>query len=268
MSNLLAGKTAVVTGGASGIGRATARTFADEGADVVVADVRETPREGGTPTHEVIAEETDADVAHVDCDVTDRADLESAIGAADGMGGVDVLVNNAGLLVPKPFLKVTEEEYDRMMEVNLKGPFFASQLAAERMLEDECESGDGTGTGGGTIINLSSGAGLSGLSELSVYCSSKGAVRLLTYALAAELGPRGIRVNAIHPGIVETMQAKADSTMIRTEEDARRHAEQIPLRRIGKPQDVADTALVLASDLADYVNGESVVVDGGMYNTV
>lgn len=253
MPGELDGRCAVVTGAASGIGREIASTFADEGAAVVVTDIRTDPREGGLPTHEVI-EEDGGEAVFVECDVRD-GDRASMFDAADDFGGVDVLVNNAGVLIRKPFTAFTEADYDRIMDVNVKGPFFLAQRAAERMQAN----------GGGSIINLSSVSGLLGSAETAAYCASKGAIKLLTYALADELGPE-IRVNAIHPGAVETMQAKQDSRVIGSPESAAR-LEKIPAGRFGRPEDVAGMAVYLASDRASYVTGASMVVDGGDSNT-
>ncbi|EMA34757.1 3-ketoacyl-(acyl-carrier-protein) reductase [Halobiforma lacisalsi AJ5] len=253
---MLTDDVAVVTGGSSGNGRAIARRFAAEGADVVIADLQEEPREGGTPTHELIPEETDAEATFVECDVSNVADLEAAVEAAEEFGGVTVMVNNAGIFHGEEFLEVDEEAFDRMMDINVKGVYFGAQAAAKRMVEGE----------GGAIINLSSVAGLEGSGEFVTYCGTKGAVRLLTYSMAAKLGPDGVRVNAIHPGLIETKMTTEDYAIIGTEAEDQ-FLEAIPSRRAGQPEDVADAALYLASDLAGYVNGESLVVDGGMTNT-
>jgi NAD(P)-dependent dehydrogenase (short-subunit alcohol dehydrogenase family) len=256
MSDLLDGSVAVVTGGSSGIGRAVSLTFARAGADVVVADQREEPREGGAPTHERIASETAGRSTFVECDVTEPSDLAAAVDAAAAFGDVDVMVNNAGIFLLEEFVETTEEQFDRVMAVNAKGAFFGSQAAASEMLELD----------GGSIINLSSTAGLYGVGDYVAYCASKGAVRLMTYAMADALGPAGIRVNAIHPGVVESEMTRQDSKVVGTERgDA--FEEVVPMGRFGRPQDVADAALYLASDLASYVNGESLVVDGGLHST-
>jgi len=254
---LLADSSAVVTGGASGNGRAIALAFAEHGADVVVADVQREPRTGGIPTDERIESETDARVTFVECDVSDRDDCRRAVEAADAFGGVDVMINNAGILRETPFLEVTEDELDEVLAVNLKGVFFGAQAAAEVMLERS----------EGCIINLSSVAGIRGAPTNTTYCASKGGVRLLTYSLAAELGPEGIRVNAIHPGYIETAMLTEDVPRLGTDAQATLE-ERVPQSRLGRPEDVAGAAVYLASDLAGYVNGESLVVDGGNISTV
>jgi NAD(P)-dependent dehydrogenase (short-subunit alcohol dehydrogenase family) len=166
------------------------------------------------------------------------------------------MVNNAGIFRGEDFLSVSEEEFDRLMDINVKGVFFGTQVAAERMLDGD----------GGSIVNLSSVAGLEGSGDFVSYCTSKGAVRLMTYATADALGPEGIRVNAIHPGVIETSMTTDDVPIIGGEEEEA-FRQSIPSRRFGTPEDVADTALYLASGLSDYVNGESIVLDGGMVNT-
>ncbi|WP_255197511.1 SDR family oxidoreductase [Halorarius litoreus] len=255
---LLDGRTAVVTGGASGIGRAISRTFAAAGADVVVADVQPDPREGDGPTHELIERETDAAATYVECDVTNRADLVRAVDAADAFGGVDTMVNNAGIFRSEDFLDITEDAFDRMFAVNVKGTFFGAQVAAERMLD----AGDG-----GAIVNLSSVAGMRGSGGHVHYCASKGAVRLLTYSLADALGPAGIRTNAVHPGVVETKMTTEDVPIVGSDA-SEEYASLVPSTRPwGTPQDVADAALYLASDMAAFVNGQSLVVDGGRITT-
>ncbi|ERG89541.1 MAG: dehydrogenase [halophilic archaeon J07HX5] len=250
---MLTNDTAVVTGAASGNGRAIAQRFAEHGSDVVIADIREEPRQGGQPTHELVSDDHDISAKFVETDVTDTDDLDAAVEAAEEFGGIDHMVNNAGIFRAEEFLEVTEEEYEFLMDINTRGVFFGAQAAARRLVEN----------GGGTIINISSVAGLEGSADHVTYTASKGAVRLLTYSLAAKLGPEGIRTNAIHPGLIETSMTTEDVPIFGTEAEEQ-FIQMVPQRRGGTPDDVADAALYLASDLSGYVNGESLVVDGGM----
>ena len=255
---LLEDRVAVVTGGSSGIGRGICLAFAEHGADVVVADVREEPKEGGRPTHEAIAEDADAGAEFVECDVTKQADLEDAVEAADAFGGVNVMVNNAGIWHVEEFIEVTEADYRRTMDVNLKGAYFGAQAAIRRMVED----GEG-----GSVINVSSVAGLFGNGNWPTYAASKGGLTMLTYSLAHGFGDQGIRVNAIHPGGIQTMigseEGDAEGDPEAAAEQQRQFTAMVPLGRYGQPEDVAGAAVFLASDLASYVSGESLVVDGG-----
>lgn len=258
MSDLLDGQTAVVTGGASGIGRATAMRFAEEGADVVIADIRVDPRGGGVPTHEWIETETESRSIHRDCDVSDIDDLRTAITAADQFGGIDTMVNNAGITGPMgPFHEASVEEYRELMSVNLDGLFYGSKVAAAKMLDDGTK---------GAIVNMSSAAGLEGYGGVAPYSAAKGGVRLLTYAMASDLGPQ-IRVNAVHPGLIETPMTRKDSKMVGTEAEEE-FRQNTPLDRLGQPENIADAVVFLASDLSSYVSGSSLAVDGGLSNTV
>jgi NAD(P)-dependent dehydrogenase (short-subunit alcohol dehydrogenase family) len=252
---LLESKTAVVTGGSSGIGRGIARGFAEHGAEaVVVADVREEPKEGGLPTHELLEEETDTSSVYVECDVTSRSDLTETVEAAEAAGGIDIMVNNAGIWHAEDFFEVTEDEYQRMMDINLKGAYFGSQIAAEHLVGND---------DGGAIINISSIAGLFGNGDWPTYSASKGGLTMLTYSLAHKLGEHGIRVNAIHPGGIQTMISGETTDPEAAAEQAQQFTQMVPLGRYGQPDDIAGAATFLASDLAAYVTGESLVVDGG-----
>lgn len=253
MSQLLTEKTAVVTGAASGIGRAIARRFAEEGADVVVADLRRDPRLGGEPTDELIDRETDARAAFHETDVTEPESVTEAVAVADQFGGIDVMVNNAGVPGPMGGTAASDyEAYRRVRAVNLDGVFYGSKVAAAAMDE-------------GVIVNVSSAAGIEGYPGLVPYTATKGGVRTLTYALAGDLGP-AIRVNAVHPGLTETAMASEDAEMVGTEVEAALN-EQTPLARTADPAEIADSAVFLASDMASYVTGASLLVDGGLTNT-
>ena len=247
--NRLKGKAALVTGASSGIGRAIALQMAQEGAKVTVADIRREPREGGMPTEERI-NENGGESIYIETDVSKVKDLEEAIKeTVEQFGSLDVMVNNAGIYPGlTPIEEITEEDYDQLMAINLKGTFFGSKLAAAEMRKNDTK---------GAIINMSSIAGLYGFNQSSTYSASKGGVTNLTRELALELGPQGIRVNAINPGVIQTAMTTQDEDVAGT------MTEQIPLRRDGRPEDIANAAVFLASEEASYVNGHNLVVDGG-----
>lgn len=254
--SLLEGQVSVVTGASSGIGRGIALEFASQGADVVNADIREDPKEGGTPTHERIEEETDQRAVYVECDVSDVAQLEATMEVAEELGGIDIMVNNAGIWQPEEFLEMTEEKYQYQMDINLKGVYFGCQRAAARMVE----------SGGGNIINISSINGIYGDGGFPTYCASKAGVKVMTYSLAHRLGKYGIRVNAIHPGWIETEIGPDQDDHERDEEETNELLDDIPLGYQGQPSEIGGPAAFLASDLATYVSGASLVVDGGWTN--
>jgi NAD(P)-dependent dehydrogenase (short-subunit alcohol dehydrogenase family) len=247
MGTELQGRVALITGTSSGLGRAIALRFAEEGATLVLADRAPAPREGGETTASLL-EAAGARFEYVEGDVTAAADRERFVAAAEALGGLDVLVNNPGVLTRQDFLEETEAEYDRLMEINVKAVFFMAQAAARAMVA----------RGRGVIVNLSSVAGLTGSPLATTYCTSKGAVRLMSYSMAASLGPRGIRVVAIHPGLADTVMGRAD-----VDSDLAAARAGNPLGRIARPDDIADGALYLASDRAAFVNGTSLVIDGG-----
>lgn len=249
---LLDGKIAIVTGGSSGNGRAIADGFARQGARVIVADLDEVGREGGTPTAEAINAQFPAMAKFVACDVSKVDQLEALVAVAEAWGGLDVMVNNAGILQKEPILDATEDVFHRMQDVNVKSVFFGSQMAARAMVKRKS----------GVIINMCSIAGMRGTGGFSHYNMSKGTVRLLTYSLADELGPMGIRVNNVNPGIMRTQMNIEDDPVIGTE-TGEGYLDMIPARRWGEPKEVADACIYLASDMAKYVMGTSLVVDGG-----
>ncbi|SEP28298.1 NAD(P)-dependent dehydrogenase, short-chain alcohol dehydrogenase family [Halogranum amylolyticum] len=248
MTGRLSGTAALVTGASSGNGRAIALRFAEEGASVTVADVREDPRLGGEPTHELI-EEAGGDAQYVETDVTDVDALRAAVQATvDEYGSLDVMVNNAGVERQLPIEEATEEDFAWLMDINLKGVYFGCQAAIEQMLDQAA---------GGAIVNMSSIAGIRGLANSSLYCTSKGGVTNLTRELAVEHGENDIRVNALNPGFIETAMTMEDG------ETAGGILDQTPLGRAGQPDEVADAALFLASDESSFVTGHNLVMDGG-----
>lgn len=250
---LLKDKTAIVTGGSSGNGRAIAVAFADHGARVVVADLDKVPREGGVPTAQMISETHPGSARFCRCDVSKVADLEALVTFAKQWSGqLDIMVNNAGILRKEPLLEATEETFHAMVDVNVKSVLFGCKAAAQAMVPQKS----------GVILNMCSIAGMRGTGGFAHYNMTKGAVRLLTYALADELGPHGIRVNNVAPGIMRTLMNVEDDPVIGTEQ-GEGYLPMIPARRWGEPSEVADACIYLASDLATYVTGTTHVVDGG-----
>jgi len=248
MTGNLSGEAALVTGASSGNGRAIARRFAEEGASITVADIRTDPRMGGEPTHDLITEAGGA-AQFVECDVSSVTDLNAAVEAAvDAYGSLDIMVNNAGVERQLPVGEVGEDDYEWLMDINLKGVYFGSQAAIQRMVDQD---------GGGAIINMSSIAGIRGLDDSSLYCTSKGGVSNLTRQLAVEHGENDIRINALCPGFIETAMTMEDGD---TTGDI---LKQTPLGRAGQPEEVADAALFLASDQSSFVTGHNLVMDGG-----
>ena len=257
MTGLVEGKVAVVTGGASGLGRGISIRLAEEGAAaIVVADMHEEAREGGDPTTTVV-QAAGAKAVFVPTDVRKIDDLKRAVAAADQFGGVDIMVNNAGVAMQEDFFSMTEEDYDRVMDINIKGVYFGAQVAANAMRAKGTK---------GVIINMSSVGGIRGGKSLIAYCASKGAVRLMTYGLADLLGPDGIRVNAIHPGLMDTAMNRADLGYVGP--DGEGLVGDIPINRTGQPRDIGNAAVYLASELGSYVSGTSLVVDGGRLRTI
>ncbi|MBL7184198.1 MAG: SDR family oxidoreductase [Anaerolineae bacterium] len=247
----LAGKRALVTGGASGIGRATALLFAREGAAVSVVDLDEVG--GQAMAHEIVKEGRQA--IFVRCDVTQAGDCQQAVQqTVDELGGLDILFNNAGIIRRATVLETSEAEWDRVMAVNVKSVFLLSKYAIPVMAQ----------AGGGVIINTASGWGLVGGRKAAAYCASKGAVVLLTKAMALDHGQQNIRVNCICPGDTDTPMLRDEARQLgESDERFLAAAAERPLQRIGRPEDVAQAALYLASDASSFVTGTALVVDGG-----
>lgn len=247
----LSGKVASITGAASGIGRATALLFASEGAAVVITDVNES---GGRA---VVAEIVNSGgrATFEPGDVTRAADCKRVIERAmRDFGGIHVLFNNAGIIRRASVVELSEADWDRVMAVNVKAIFLMSREAIPMMEKN----------GGGCIINMASGWGLAGGPRAAVYCASKGAVVLLTKAMAIDHGPQKIRVNCICPGDTDTAMLRNEAEQLG--EPSHRflaEATRRPLGRVGKPEEIAQAALYLASDAASFVTGTALVVDGG-----
>jgi 3alpha(or 20beta)-hydroxysteroid dehydrogenase len=240
----LGGKVAVITGGARGQGAAEARLFVAEGAKVVIGDVLD--GEG-----EVLAKELGDDALYVHHDVTDEDGWRHVVETAlDRFGGLDVLVNNAGVFSLAPLTSTTLEEYRRTIDINQVGVFLGMKAVAPTMV----------GQASGSIVNISSVAGIRGSALTIAYGASKWAVRGMTKIAAKELSPFGVRVNSIHPGLIETtMLAELDALTTREQ-----MMTSIPMGRVAEPDEVAQLVLWLASDESSYSTGAEFVVDGGM----
>lgn len=248
---VLMGKRALITGGGSGIGRATALLFAHEGAAVAVADL---DRAGGQDVVEQIASEGGR-AGFVFCDVTQAADCLRAVQfTVEELGGLDILFNNAGIIRRADVVDTTEEEWDRVMAVNVKSVFLMSKYAIPIM----------AGQGGGAIVTTASGWGLIGGRKAVSYCASKGAVVNMTRAMALDCGEHNIRVNCVCPGDTDTPMLRDEARQLgEAQERFLANAADRPLRRVGTPEDIARAVLYLASDAASFVTGAALVVDGG-----
>ena len=250
----LEGKVAFVTGGARGIGAAIARAYVAEGASVVIADVE-------TAAAEALAREFGDRALPLRVDVREAASIEAGVAAAvSRFGGIDILVNNAGVFNMAPISEITEADFDRQFGINVRGLLFMTKAAVAQM--------DKQGRGG-KIINLASQAGRRGEPNIAVYCASKAAVISITQSLGLELIKRGIHVNAIAPGVVDTpMWDHVDSLFAKYEkrplgEKKRLVGEAVPLGRMGSPDDYRGPAVFLASADSDYVVAQCLNVDGG-----
>ncbi len=241
----LQGKVALVSGGAAGIGAAIVRRFAREGAAIVFGDINE---EAGAALQREIAA-SGGQARFVPLDVTDRGQWQAAIDATlQAHGRLDVLVNNAGIYARTPLEDITDDEFDRIMDVNVKGVFIGAQCAIPAMRQ----------SGGGSIINLSSVAGMRG-SVATHYGASKGAVRLMTKSIALQCAKDNIRCNSVHPGPVDTaMGHQAVPEAVR----AARFARTL-LGRFAQPEEIAGAVFFLASDDSTYMTGSELVIDGG-----
>lgn len=247
----LHGKVAIVTGAARGIGRAVAERLVEEGMKVMLADVDQ--HEGGRVTKMLGAEQV---VRFTECDVAEKLDVRNLIAeTTDAFGPIDLLVNNAGILRGADFLELSEEDFDRVMRVNLKGAFLLSQSVARHMVERVQE-----GQPAGSIVNISSVSAILAMSTQLSYSVSKAALAQLTKVSAIALAPYGIRVNAVGPGAVESNML--DSAVDQST-DRKTIISRTPMGRIARPQEIASVVAFLASADASYVTGQTVYADGG-----
>jgi len=238
-------RVAIVTGAARGIGQAIAIELARAGANVVVSDIIP----GNATVNKIKALKRKA--IYVKTDVSKKQDIENLFNKTiKQFKKIDILVNNAGIFVPAPSETLKEEDWEKTIDINLKGYFLCAQAAANHMLKRKK----------GVIINVASVAGLEGYAQGAAYCASKGGIVNLTNALAAEWGGRGIRVNSICPGVIETAMTKG---MLADKKTKQGMLMKIPLKRTGKSIDIAGAAVFLASDASSYITGTEIVVDGG-----
>ena len=239
----LQGRVAIVTGGSQGIGEACVRRFAQEGAQVVIADVADA-------RGQALAAELGA--LYVHCDVGDKAQVDALVAEVlRAHGRIDVLVNNAGIFKAADFLDVTEADFDAVLRVNLKGAFLVGQAVARAMAQ----------AGRGSIVNMSSVNGVMAIPTIASYNVSKGGINQLTRAMALALADKGVRVNAVGPGTIATELAAA--AVLTSDEAKNKIMMRTPLRRLGEPSEVADVVAFLASDASSYVTGEIIMIDGG-----
>jgi NAD(P)-dependent dehydrogenase (short-subunit alcohol dehydrogenase family) len=240
---LLEGQRAVITGGGSGIGRATARRMADEGASVAVIDIN------GDAAHEVAAEI--AGSAHV-ADVTDAEGLRDAVdAAAEAMGGITIMFNNAGVGNQSPLHQWDPKEWDRMLAVNLTGVYLGFRAAVPHI----------RASGGGSIVSTASISGTRPAAGEAPYAAAKAGVAAITASAALEYGPE-IRVNSVSPGMILT--ALTEPLLQFLPHERARYERTTPLGRIGEPDDIADVVVFLCSKLARFITGQNIVIDGGM----
>lgn len=250
----LKNKVALITGARQGMGKSHAIALANQGAKVVVTDINQ------TDCQKVVDEikNSGGEAIAFKLDVSDKSEVDSVVAEiVKKFGQLDILINNAGIVQFKPFLELSEEDWDRTIDINLKGEFLCAQAAAKVMKERE----------GGVIVNIVSVAmgqqGI-GMPNIAHYCASKGGIAAMTEALAVELAPFNIRVNAIAPGLIETPMidvVKSDPKMLEA------MLQRVPLKRVGRPEEVSELVVFLASDSSSYMTGAVVVIDGGWLAT-
>ena len=236
-------KTAIVTGAGQGIGKGIALTLAQEGYNIVVSDINL------EEANKVATEISNLGIKSlaIKCDVSLKSEVDGMISSVlENFNQIDVLINNAGIYPFKPFLELTESDWDKVININLKGTFLTNQAVAKVMPE------------GGKIINISSIAAFVGFESLTHYCATKGGINAFVRALALELAPKKININVVAPGAIETPGAQMPNEDLKNQTIA-----GIPWKRMGQPSDIANTVAFLASNKSDYITGQIIVVDGG-----
>ncbi|HSW13574.1 MAG TPA: glucose 1-dehydrogenase [Solimonas sp.] len=241
----LQGKVAIITGGARGMGGATSKLFVEEGARVVIADLLED--EGRQ-----LAQQLGANALYVRHDVSDEASWANVIEqTVKAYGEPDILVNNAGVLLFRTLQETAKADFERVVGINLTGSFLGVKLVGARMIA----------RGKGSIVNISSTDGMKGANGLGAYCASKWGIRGLTRCAAMEYGHKGVRVNSVHPGGIDTAMGNPYGE---AKDEVNKRYGWVPLQRVGEPVEVARASLFLASDDSSYLCGAEIAVDGGM----
>ena len=242
-------KVVLITGACAGIGRALAIRFAQAGARLVLFDLEQAALDG---LAQHLADHHNAETLALRCDISDARAVNAAVAlAVEQFGGIDVLVNNAGIFKAAPFLEVTEADFDAVLRVNLKGSFLVAQAVAREMAK----------AGRGSIVNMSSVNSVLAIPNIASYNVSKGGINQLTRAMALALADKGIRVNAVGPGTIATELAAA--AVLTSDEAKNKIMMRTPLKRLGEPSEIADVVAFLAGDASSYITGEIIMVDGG-----
>jgi 3-oxoacyl-[acyl-carrier protein] reductase len=243
----LKGKVAIVTGAAKGMGKADSLKLASTGAKVVLCDI-------DVAGCQLVVEEIKknrGEAIAVKCDISKKIEIDNTVAETlKKFGKIDVLVNNAGIFPSEPFLQMSEANFEKVIDVNLKGSFLMAQACAKEMAKQKS----------GSIINIASIAAIKGFPGLSHYCASKGGMVMMSKVMAVELAGLGIRVNVVNPGAIDTPGTR---TMEMKEEDRQAMVGGVPMKKWGKPEDIANAVLFLASDESSYMTGSTIVVDGG-----